>query len=238
MKNTEFKILGVIPARGGSKGIPNKNIKDLSGKPLIYYTIIAAQQSTLLSETIVSTDSMLIKEVAETFGANVPFLRPNELSHDTALAIPTIQHAVRTYEGIVGFKYDYVVMLQPTAPLREASDIDNSLKILIDSQNDSIISITDVDNYHPYKMKEIRNDKLCDFIDTGMENPPRQLLPSVYIVNGAIYAVKRDILMNNNSFKGNLCLPFIMTRERSVNIDNYTDFLVAEYYLKNKVYNG
>ena len=149
MKNTEFKILGVIPARGGSKGIPNKNIKDLSGKPLIYYTITEAQQSTLLSDTIVSTDSMLIKEVAETFGANVPFLRPNELSHDTALAIPTIQHAVRTYEGIVGFDYDYVVMLQPTAPLREASDIDNSLKILIDSQKDSIISITDVYNYHP-----------------------------------------------------------------------------------------
>ena len=82
-------------------------------------------------------------------------------------------------------------------------------------------------------MKEIRDNKLCDYIDTGMENPPRQLLPPVYIVNGAIYAVKRDILMNQNTLKGYTCLPFIMTPERSVNIDNYTDFLVAEYHLKN-----
>jgi CMP-N-acetylneuraminic acid synthetase len=233
MKNLEIKILGVIPARGGSKGIPNKNIKELNGKPLIAYTINAAQQAKLLSDTVVSTDSELIKEVAETYGANVPFLRPNELSHDTALAIPTIQHAVKIYEEIVGYKYDYIIMLQPTAPLRQVSDIDNSLKLLIESESDSIISVVDVDNYHPYKMKVIRDNRLCDFIDTGMENPPRQLLPPVYIVNGAIYAVKRDILMNENSFKGKTCLPFIMIPERSVNIDNYTDFLVAEYHLKN-----
>ena len=126
-------------------------------------------------------------------------------------------------------------MLQPTAPLRKASDIDDALEILINNKNaDSIISVVDVDNYHPAKMKLIINDKLHDFQDTGIENPPRQSLPAVYIVNGAIYATKRDVFMNKNTFKGNICLPYVMSQDSSVNIDNIQDFIVAEYILNNK----
>ena len=225
------KILGIIPARGGSKGIQDKNIKALNGKPLIAYTIEAGLGSKLLTDMIVSTDSEKIKEVAETFGAKAPFMRPPELSHDTALAIPTIQHAVSTFEDMMGFTYDYIIMLQPTAPLRLAEDIDKSLEQLIASDADSIISIVDVDNYHPIKMKSIENGLLKDYIDTGLENPPRQELPPVYIVNGAIYATKRDVFMNENTFKGKRCIPYVMSTERSANIDNITDFIVAEYFL-------
>jgi CMP-N-acetylneuraminic acid synthetase len=225
------RILGVVPARGGSKGVPNKNIKALNGKPLIAYTIEAGLRSVLMTDMIVSTDSEMIKLVAESFGGRVPFLRPPGLSHDRSLAIPTIQHAVSTYEKIVGFTYDYIIMLQPTAPLRLAEDIDKSLEQLISSDADSIISVVDVGNYHPFKMKTIEDGFLKDYLNTGFENPPRQELPPVYIVNGAIYATKRDILMNENSFKGGSCIPYIMSPERSANIDTITDFIVAEYHL-------
>jgi len=224
-------ILGIIPARSGSKGIPGKNVIPLNGRPLISYTIDAGINAKLLTDLIVSTDSEEIKLVSEKFGAKVPFVRPMELASDSALAIPTIQHAVDAYEKIVGYKYDYIIMLQPTAPLRASYDIDNALKMLIDSNADSIISVVDVDNYHPAKMKVISGDFLFDFQETSQENPPRQSLPRVYIVNGAIYATKRDVFMTLNTFKGDTCLHYIMPDERSVNIDKYADLFLAEYIL-------
>ena len=231
LKN-KHKILGVIPARGGSKGIKNKNLYKLNGKPLIYYSIQAAKKSKLLTDFVVSTDCLEIKRVSESYGANVPFIRPEHLSDDKALAVPTIQHAVSFCETFNKSKYDYIVMLQPTAPLRTHEDIDNSLFKLINEDGDGIISIVDVDNYHPVKMKTIKNDRLFDFIDSGLENPPRQSLPPIFIVNGAVYATKRDVFMNDNTFKGNKCLPFLMPPERSSNIDVIEDFIVAEYHLK------
>jgi len=232
----KYKILGVIPARGGSKGIKNKNLYKLNGKPLIYYSIQAAKKSKLLTDFVVSTDSLEIKKISESYGANVPFIRPKFLSNDKALAVPTIQHAVSFCETFNKFKYDYIVMLQPTAPLRTHYDIDNSLSKLIKEGGDGIISIVDVNNYHPVKMKIIKNDRLFDFVDSGLENPPRQSLPPIFIVNGAIYATKRDVFMNDNTFKGNKCLPFLMPPERSSNIDVIEDFIVAEYHL-NKIKN-
>lgn len=232
----KYKILGVIPARGGSKGIKNKNLYKLHGKPLIYYTIQAAKKSKLLTDFVISTDSLEIKKISESYGANVPFIRPKFLSNDKALAVPTIQHAVSFCETLNKFKYDYIVMLQPTAPLRTHDDIDNSLSKLIKEGGDGIISIVDVNNYHPVKMKIIKNDRLFDFVDSGLENPPRQSLPPIFIVNGAIYATKRDVFMNDNTFKGNKCLPFLMPPERSSNIDVIEDFIVAEYHL-NKIKN-
>jgi CMP-N,N'-diacetyllegionaminic acid synthase len=231
LKN-KHKILGIIPARGGSKGIKNKNLYKLNGKPLIYYSIQAAKKSKLLTDFVVSTDCLEIKRVSESYGANVPFVRPEHLSDDKALAVPTIQHAVSFCETFNKFKYDYIVMLQPTAPLRTHEDIDNSLFKLINEDGDGIISIVDVDNYHPVKMKTIKNDRLFDFIDSGLENPPRQSLPPIFIVNGAVYATKRDVFMINNTFKGKKCLPYIMPKNTSINIDSVEDFTVAEYFLK------
>ena len=153
------KILGIIPARGGSKGIHKKNLYPLNNKPLIQYSIEAASKSKLITDFIVSTDCKEIKKVSEGLGAIVPFIRPNHLSNDTALAIPTIQHAVLEYEKIMSIKYDYVIMLQPTAPLRTEGDIDKALSKLIDCDADGIISIVDVDNYHPHKMKIINKKR-------------------------------------------------------------------------------
>ncbi|MBU1145322.1 MAG: acylneuraminate cytidylyltransferase family protein [Firmicutes bacterium] len=228
-----IKILGVIPARGGSKGIPRKNLYPLAGYPLIYYSIFSAKKSRMLTEIIVTTDDEEIKDKSIEFGANVPFMRPPELSTDMALAVPTIKHAVLEMERINNIVYDYVIMLQPTAPLRTARHIDESLSYLISSDADSIISVVDVDNNHPFKMKVIKDNLLFDYQKSSLENPPRQSLPKIYIVNGAIYATKRNTLINGNTFKGEKCLPYIMTEEYSVNIDNLRDFYVAEYYLKN-----
>lgn len=230
---SKFKIIGVIPARGGSKSIPRKNIKMLQGKPLLAYTIEEAKKSKYLTHLIVSTEDEEIKNISLQYGAEVPFLRPQELATDTALAIPTVQHAVTSTEKIKKIKYDYVIMLQPTAPLRKTEDIDKALTMLIEADADGIISVVDVNNWHPMKMKKFdKNGYLIDYQAPPVENPPRQILPKIYMVNGAIYATKRDILMEKNSFKGDKCLGYIMARERSVNIDTETDFLIAEYYLR------
>ncbi len=231
----ESKIIGVIPARGGSKSIPRKNIKILQGKPLIAYTIEEATKSKYLTHLVVSTEDEEIKNISLKYGAEVPFLRPKELATDDALAIPTVQHTVITIEKIKNIKYDYVIMLQPTTPLRETEDIDKALAMLIEADADGIISVVDVDNWHPMKMKKFdENSYLIDYQTPPVENPPRQILPRVYMVNGAIYATKRDVFMEKNTFKGEKCLGYIMPPERSVNIDTEIDFLIAEYYLRKK----
>ncbi len=231
----EFKIIGVIPARGCSKCIPRKNIKILQGKPLVAYTIEEAKKSKYLTHLVVSTEDEEIKNISLKYGAEVPFLRPEELATDDALAIPTVQHTVITIEKIKNIKYDYVIMLQPTAPLRKTEDIDKALAMLIEADADGVISVLDVDNWHPMKMKKFdENSYLIDYQTPPVENPPRQILPKVYMVNGAIYAAKRDVFMEKNTFKGEKCLGYIMPPDRSVNIDIEIDFLIAEYYLRKK----
>jgi len=226
------RILGAIPARGGSKSVPKKNIRSLAGKPLIAHTIETALKCSLITDVVVSTDDDKIRKIAIKYGAKAPFLRPKELATDTALAIPTIQHTVGEMEKIRGLKYDYIIMLQPTAPLRTYQDLTEALIKLIKSDADGIISVVDVDNWHPMKMKKFENGLLVDYQKPPVENPPRQILPPVYIVNGAIYATKRDVFMNRGTFQGEKCLGYIMPPERSVNIDTEVDFIVAEYMLQ------
>lgn len=225
-------IIGIIPARGGSKGVPKKNIKLLNGIPLIAYTIKAALNCKILKDVVVTTDDEEIRKISIEYGAQAPFLRPKELATDTALAIPTIKHALLEMEKIKKKKYDFIVMLQPTTPLRTSEDIENALRMLIDKKADGIISVVEVGNWHPMKMKKIEGEKLVDYEKPPMENPPRQILPKVYMVNGAIYATKRDVFVEKETFKGDFCLGYIMPPERSVNIDTEADFVLAEYYLK------
>lgn len=228
----KYRILGVIPARGGSRTIPKKNIKPLLGRPLIAYTIVPALRSKLLTRVIVSSDNKEIIEISKRYGAEVPFIRPKELATDLALAMDVIKHAVLETERLEGKKYDYVVMLQPTTPLRTTEDIDNALKKLIKTGADSVISVVNVGPMHPVRMKRIVNDRLVDYAEEEMENMPKELLPPVYIRSGAIYAVKRDILVNKRSFKGDDCRPYVMPEGRSINIDNEMDFLLAEAVMK------
>jgi len=226
-----MRILGVIPSRGGSKTVLKKNIKPLLGKPLVAYTIIEANKSKLLTRTIVSSDSREIIEIAKLYGADVPFIRPKELATDLALAIDVIKHATLEVEKQEGKKYDYIVMLQPTTPLRKTEDIDNAIKKLIETKADSVISVVNVGPMHPMRMKRIVNDRLVDYTTEKVENMPKELLPPIYIRNGAIYAVKRDILINKRSFKGNECRPYIMAKECSINIDDKIDFQLVELRL-------
>jgi len=228
----EQKVLGVVPARGGSKGVPKKNIKPLCGEPLIIHSIREAINSGCFIEVLVTTDSEEIRQIAIQSGAIAPFVRPPELSHDTALATETIKHTVLEYESMTGEKVDVVVMLQPTAPTRTAQHISEALKIFLDSDADSCISVVKVDNAHPFKMKRIVGEVLVDFIETGLENPPRQMLPPIYVVNGALYIVKRNVIIEQLSFKGKKCLPYIMDQEESINIDSALDFELAELVLK------
>tara|TARA_Y100001970_G_scaffold292087_1_gene431870 strand:+ start:1786 stop:2433 length:648 start_codon:yes stop_codon:yes gene_type:complete len=213
--------------------VPKKNIAPINNKPLISFTIEAAIQSEAFSDIIVSTDDLDIKKVAENHGASVPFIRPANLATDNALAIPTIQHSVKFMEDKKKCFYDIIVMLQPTTPLREPKDINRSLNMLINSNADSVISVVNVDNYHPMKMKVFDKELLIDYSSPPVENPPRQSLPDIYIVNGAIYATRRNILMNQNSFKGNKSLGYKMPIERSVNIDNHIDLKLANVMIKN-----
>ena len=226
------KILAVIPARGGSKGIPNKNIVDIDGNPLIKYTIDAALGSAMLTHCIVSTDSDAIADVAKSCGALVPFKRPEHLSDDKALSLPVIQHAVEFMEAEQGYQYDVVIMLQPTTPLRQSEDIDNAISLLFETNADSVISVVEVEGHHPLRMKRVVNGRLINYIDQGHEDMrPRQELPPVYIRNGAIYATRRDVLIKDSSFIGLDSRAYIMTSERSVNIDTYKDLLLAQSFL-------
>ena len=232
-----MKILGIIPARSGSKGVPGKNVRLLNGHPLISYTIKSGLASEMITDLVVSTDSEEIQTIAIKYGAQVPFLRPAELATDTALAVPTIQHAVVEMEKIKGFVYDYIVMLQPTSPLKTAEDIDAALNKLINNQEaEGIISVVNVDNNHPMKMKKFVSqngveERIVNYEEPPFENCPRQLLPPVFIVNGAMYATKRGVFINKNTFTGDYCLGHEMSPEVSINIDTEYDFLLAEYIL-------
>ena len=226
MKNP--KILAIIPARGGSKTIKNKNIISLCGKPLIAYTIVEALKSKKLSNVIVSSDNEEIISVSTKYGAEVPFRRPKKLSSDNSLSIDVIKHSVNKMEKIHNITYDIVVMLQPTTPMRTSKHIDDALKKLINSKADSVISVVNVGAHHPFRMKKIVNNKLKDYADEGTENLPRQKLPNIYIRNGAIYAARRNVVMEKNSFKGKNCIPFVMPSTNSVNIDTQSDLLQAE----------
>jgi N-acylneuraminate cytidylyltransferase len=228
-----MNILGVIPARGGSKSVPYKNIAMLNGKPMLAYTIEAAKKSRRLTEFLVSSENPEIIAVAKQYGAPVPFVRPAQLATDEAPSLPVVQHAVREMEALKNLTYDIIVLLQPTTPLRRPEDIDAAIEKLVSTGADSVVSVCDVGAYHPARMRQIIDDRLVELpIREPKEMLRRQDLPPVYIRNGAIYAVKRDVVMLQHSMIGQVCCPYIMPDEISVNVDSKLDLLVAEILLR------
>ena len=225
----KMKVIGIIPARGGSKSVPHKNIRPLCGVPLIDYTIRAAQASRGLARTIASTDSAEIASVCREHGAEVPFIRPASLAQDDTATLPVLLHALEQ----LAESYDAIMVLQPTSPLRSAEDIDRSIELLESTpEADSVISVVQVGDHHPARMKTIENGWLVNppFAEQT-EGMPRQALPAYYLRNGAIYLTRMAILRSRQSLQGQHCLPYIMPEERSVNIDAETDFLLAEALL-------
>ena len=226
------RVLGVVPARGGSKGIPSKNIVDLLGRPLIDYTIGPALASRSVTDLVVSTDDPKIAEIATNSGAPPPFLRPHNLSTDDSHSLPVILHSLEFMEDQKGVEYDAVIMLQPTTPLRSQEDIDESVDKLFRTEADSVISVSNLEGHHPLRMKRIIGDLLVNYMDQGMEDMrPRQELPPVFIRNGAIYATTTLSLRKNLSFAGPVTRPYLMPLERSVNIDTELDLIVAKHLL-------
>ena len=226
------KLLAIIPARKGSQGVKNKNIREILGKKLIDYSLESSLKSDCITKIVVSTDSEEIMETSKKFGISVNDKRPAHLCTSEALTVDVLLYEIKKLIDKKEF-YEYIVLLQPTCPLRSASDIDEAYDLMTNNLCDSLISVVDVDGQHPLRMKSIRNNYLYNYIETGLEDMrPRQKLPKVYIRNGAIYMAKMEYFLSNQGFGSNKCLAYEMPEERSINIDSEKDFLVAEYYIK------
>ena len=220
-------------ARGGSKSIPRKNIRPLAGVPVIGYTIAEALRSRYVTRYVVSTDDAEIRRVAIQYGAEAPFERPAHLSGDRVSSVEPLQHAVAWAEADEGEKYDHVVELMCTSPLKTSEDIDGVVEKLIATGADSVIGVSRVEEHHPARLKKIVEDRLVDFCVPEPLNARRQdLAPEAYVRNGSIYAMRRDSLMVNDHRYGTAnSRPYVMPPERSVNLDTSLDFLLAEALL-------
>ena len=222
-----MRALGIIPARGGSKGVPYKNIRLVGRRPLIAYTIQAAADSRSLAHYLVSTDDGDIAAVARDYAAPV-LMRPPELAADDTPMVPVIQHALRVLEAS-GEKFDVVVVLQPTTPLRQSTDIDDSLRLLTNTGADTVISVYQVDDHHPARMYRLLDGCLQPY-DREPPERLRQSLSPVYHRNGAIYTCWTRLL-DQNTLIGERVRPYFMPRARSINIDDELDLAFADFLL-------
>lgn len=229
------KILAIIPARGGSKGIPGKNIKLLAGKPLIAYTIESAKQSLYLDRVIVSTDSKKIASLAKRLGAYAPFLRPKRYSKDTSPSSDAIVHAIEWLEKN-GESYDLVILLEPTSPLRREGDIDGAIRQFIESYDtaDALVSVGEIHLENPYIAKIIGDGYVRPLLGKSTFHQ-RQQLPKTYFPYGVIYMSKISTYKKTKTFYQKRTLPYFIERWQNYEIDDMTDFLCVEQVLKLKV---
>lgn len=233
-----MKILAFVPARSGSKRIPNKNIALLAGKPLIAYTIEAAKKSRLINRIVVSTDSEEIAGVAKKYGAEAPFLRPKEISQSDSTEIEFFNHALDWFKNNENYDPDLIVMLFPTSPFRKPESIDKAIEEIVKHpEADSLRSIKSCSE-HPYKMWTIdKSGYLRPFVATEDFNAHTlayHLLPKVYIQNASIYITRPTTIRNKKSPVGDVVIPFIMSEDESVDINNPIDLKLAEELIKNK----
>lgn len=216
-----MRVLSIIPARSGSKGIPNKNIIKINNKHLIGHTIQLSLKSKQIDNTLVSTDSAKIKKISESYGAIIPFLRPKKLSNDESNVYDTIIYSLNKFEKISNLKFDIILILQPTSPLRKDIDIKNSIKLLSSSNYDSVISVTQYNGVSPFIMyKPVKKGIKLLNINKFYQ---RQQYGKIFYRNGLIYAIKRNTLIKKKSLYGKN-LGFIVTpKKRSINIDTKND---------------
>lgn len=225
-------MIAIIPARGGSKGLPGKNILPLCGKPMIAYTIEAAKQSKYIDHIIVSTDEQKIAEIALEYGAEVPFLRPDYLASDTAQAVDNYIYTVERLSKEWNIKIEEFVVLQPTSPLRIAEDIDGAIEMFIEKQADSVISYTP--EAHPVLWHKYldENNAFVDIFDTTIAN--RQELKTSFYPNGAVY-VFRFSMIKERKYYTDKSYGFVMPRIRSVDIDYKDDFEYVEFLMRKRL---
>lgn len=218
-------VLAIIPARGGSKGVPRKNIRDVAGKPLIAWTIEEAKKSKYIDRIIVSTDDQKIADVAVQWGGEVPFLRPAELARDDSPGIAPVIHIITTS----GFTYDLVVLLQPTSPLRTVEDIDGAIALLLNRNANACVSVVEPDK-SPYWMYSVDGAGHLVPLLEGDYNC-RQDIPPVYALNGAVYVAEVSWLLKNQGFVNDETLAYVMPKERSIDIDTETDLAISTIIL-------
>ena len=221
-----MKTLALIPARGGSKGIPRKNVKLIAGKPLIVWTIEAALRSSGLASVVVSTDDMEIADVARQAGAQVPFMRPTALAQDTTPGLDPVVHALSQLP-----QYDSMLLLQPTSPLRTTNDIDACLQLATERRARSVVSVSEPET-HPYWTYRLSEKQTLERLVDTAPVARRQDLPPVFAVNGALYFAETDWLRSSNSLVGAETLAYVMPRERSFDLDTPLDWMLAELLLK------
>ena len=233
MKNRilDDSVLIVIPARGGSKGIPDKNIRLVNGIPLIEYTINFARKLTNNANILVSTDSHKIAEISKNAGATCPFLRPDELATDLTGDMPVLRHAVNNYQRLINKKYELILMLQPTSPIRFEHQVEEAILRFLHHKYDSVISVSPVSNkFHALKQFEIDEDKLKVYSNKALEITARQQLPLSYIRNGVLYLFSKNFIDNSNSVFSNNT-GFIIISDKYVNIDDLMDLEEFESYI-------
>ncbi len=226
------RLLAIIPARGGSKRLPRKNILDLAGKPLIAWTIEAALESKYLDRIVVSTDSKEISSISKKYGADVPFMRPDELATDETTSIDVVLHQLDQLEEC-NDSYSYVILLQPTSPLRTAENIDESVELLKSRNSDAVISVCKVE-HSPLWCNTIPADgSLLNFLDDSILNKRSQDLNQYYRLNGAIYLCNIKLLKKEKNFflKSN-SIAYKMNEEQSIDIDSKNDFMCASMQIE------
>jgi len=233
-------LLAIIPARSGSKRLPRKNILDLAGKPLIAWTIEAALESIYIDRVVVSTDNDEVASISKKYGADVPFMRPAELALDETTSIDTVLHTIKALESL-GDKYDVMILLQPTSPLREVSDIDNCI-FQFDKRGDkSVVSVCETAHSPLWANTLPEDHSMDDFLSDEVNNCRSQDFPVYYRLNGALYVVciktlltmrKPTLLLKEN------CSAYIMPQERSIDVDTKLDLLYASSYINNSSLKG
>ena len=221
-------MIAIVPARGGSKGLPGKNIRPLMGKPLLAYTIEEALRSQFIDEVIISTDDLKISEVATCYGASCPFMRPPELAGDNSLAIDTYLYTVDRLEKEYGCNINDIVVLQPTSPLRVAEDIDGAISLFREKKADSVVTFTK--EAHPVSWHKLidSDQRIHSLFEEKLQN--RQDVRETYYPNGSVYVFRMDLL-RQHKYYSKKSFAYIMPFERSVDIDSLNDFLYAEFLM-------
>ncbi|MED4911295.1 acylneuraminate cytidylyltransferase family protein [Brevibacillus centrosporus] len=218
-------VLALIPARGGSKGVPRKNIRSLGGKPLIAWTIEEAKKSAYIDRVVLTSDDAEIIQVSKDLGCEVPFVRPKELAQDDTPGITPVLHAMENLPG-----YDYIILLQPTSPLRKAEDIDGCILHCIEQKANVCVSVTEQEK-SPYWMYQMNAMGQLDPLLSSPGYARRQETPPVYTLNGAIYVANTSWLQEKQTFLSDETLGYVMSKERSIDIDTELDFIVADSLL-------
>jgi CMP-N-acetylneuraminic acid synthetase len=225
------KVIAIIPARSGSKGISDKNIKELHGKPLIAYTIEAAIKSNAFEDVVVSTDSEKYKCIAEKYGAWVPFLRPKELSEDTSSTNDVIEDVLIKLKSM-GKEYESFMILQPTSPLRDEKDIVNAIQLFYAKNANSVVSMCECE-HSPILTRQLDHDMKLDGFLSELKSARRQDMKKFYRLNGAIYLLRTNYFLENKDYYKNESYAYIMENIKSIDIDENLDFIISESIISN-----